>query len=182
MNALQSQINTAATAAGKNASDAVYGAAIKAQTASVNRLQKTQDKLENTMAGLAKALEKALQRAISGKAAGGIVGAAASGGIRSNLTWVGEHGPELLDLPSGKRVWSNPDSQRMAQAPWASMLNTPRRGGRKRLRPAAAGSDVRVVLEVRSGGSRLDDAVVEIIRRSVRAHGGSVKATFNGRD
>ncbi len=36
----------------------------------------------------------------------GIVGAAASGGVRSNLTWVGEQGPELLGLPAGSRVWS----------------------------------------------------------------------------
>ncbi len=47
------------------------------------------------------------------KSAGGIAGAA-SGGIRSGLTWVGEHGPELADIPAGSRVWSNPDSMRMA--------------------------------------------------------------------
>jgi phage-related protein len=47
------------------------------------------------------------------RAAGGISGAA-SGGIRSNLTWVGEHGPELVQLPAGSSVKSNPDSMRMA--------------------------------------------------------------------
>ncbi len=39
---------------------------------------------------------------------------AASGGIRSSLTWVGEHGPELVQLPAGSSVKSNPDSMRMA--------------------------------------------------------------------
>jgi len=47
------------------------------------------------------------------KATGGIVGAAASGGIRSNLTMVGESGPELVELPPGARVNSNPDTTRM---------------------------------------------------------------------
>lgn len=46
------------------------------------------------------------------RASGGITGAA-SGGIRRGLTWVGEHGPELVNVPAGSRVYSNPDSMRM---------------------------------------------------------------------
>lgn len=49
---------------------------------------------------------------LSGKAAGGIIGAA-SGGARAGLTLVGEHGPELADIPAGSTVYSNPDSMRM---------------------------------------------------------------------
>lgn len=49
-----------------------------------------------------------------GKATGGIIGQAASGGVRSGLTWVGEHGPELANLAPGQRVWSHGDSMRMA--------------------------------------------------------------------
>jgi len=52
-------------------------------------------------------------RILGRRAAGGIVGAA-SGGIRNGLTWVGEHGPELAEVKPGGRVWSNPDSMRMA--------------------------------------------------------------------
>lgn len=44
---------------------------------------------------------------------GGIRGAA-SGMIGEGLTWVGENGPELLDLPPGAQVHSNPDARRMA--------------------------------------------------------------------
>lgn len=58
---------------------------------------------------------------VGGLASGGIKGAS-SGPMTSGLTWVGEHGPELAQLPPGTRVWSNPDSQRMAQGgqsrPW----------------------------------------------------------------
>jgi TP901 family phage tail tape measure protein len=44
---------------------------------------------------------------------GGEVGHAAVGGPRSGLTMVGEHGPELVRLPTGSTVRSNPDT--MAQ-------------------------------------------------------------------
>jgi hypothetical protein len=44
---------------------------------------------------------------------GGITGAQ-NGATSDGLTWVGEGGPELLDLPPGTSVKSNPDSMRMA--------------------------------------------------------------------
>ncbi|QIY96958.2 phage tail protein [Streptomyces sp. S1D4-11] len=115
INSLQGQIAKAAGAAGKTTADAVYGAAIKAQEKLVTSLTKQQDKLEKAMSNLAKVMEKALAKAVKGKASGGIVGAAASGGVRGGLTWVGEHEPELLDLPVGSRVWSGPDSRRMVK-------------------------------------------------------------------
>jgi len=46
------------------------------------------------------------------KASGGIVGAF-SGMVRGGRTLVGEYGPELVDLPMGSTVHSNPDTQRM---------------------------------------------------------------------
>lgn len=46
---------------------------------------------------------------------GGIKGAA-SGMNTSGLTWVGEHGPELVSLPAGTSIRSNPDSMRLAAA------------------------------------------------------------------
>lgn len=49
-----------------------------------------------------------------GKATGGVIGTAATGGARSGLTWVGENGPELIDAAPGSRVSSNADSMRMA--------------------------------------------------------------------
>lgn len=45
---------------------------------------------------------------------GGIAGAQ-NGATSNGLTWVGEGGPELVDLPPGTRVHSNPDSQRLVQ-------------------------------------------------------------------
>jgi hypothetical protein len=161
INSLQGQIAKAAGAAGKTTSDAVYGAAIKAQEKLVNSLTKQQDKLEKAMSHLAKVMERALAKAAKGKAAGGIVGAAASGGLRGGLTWVGEHEPELLDLPVGSRVWSGPDSRRMA-------------GG--------GGGVVRVELEIRSSGSsRYDEFLARELRQFVRVRGGNVQVALMGR-
>lgn len=57
-----------------------------------------------------------LKRLGYGRAAGGVAGAigrAASGGPRSNMTLVGEEGPELMDVAPGSRVYSAGDSRRM---------------------------------------------------------------------
>lgn len=179
VNTLQSQIASAAKSAGQTTANAVYGKAIKDQTAATNKLQASQDRLEKAMSNLTKSLNQTLAKALGGKAGGGIVGMAAAGGLRSNLTWVGEQGPELLDLPAGSRVWSNPDSRRMAAAPWASMLNTPRRGGGRGAVPAAGygGSEQPIVIQVRIGEREFGELWVETGRRKVKAIG-SIEATL----
>lgn len=90
-----------------------------------------------------------------GFAHGGIVGAA-SGGARSALTMVGEHGPELVRLPPGSQVHSNPDSMRMM---------------------SREGSN-RTVIEIRSGGSRVDDLLVDILKKAIRYRGGDVQGVL----
>jgi hypothetical protein len=54
-----------------------------------------------------------------GLAHGGIKGAA-NGATSSDLTWVGENGPELMDLPPGTSVHTAGDSRRMATSQDAS--------------------------------------------------------------
>ncbi|MBT2508799.1 phage tail protein [Streptomyces sp. ISL-98] len=138
MNQLQAQITKAASAAGKVTADAVYGAQIKAQAKVVGALKSVQEKLTKSMDRLAKAMEKVIEKAFSKKAAGGIVGAAASGGVRGGLTLTGEEGPEIVRLPVGSRVYPTGQSKRMA---WESMLTT---GKHAAARPAAAPTAVGV--------------------------------------
>lgn len=90
------------------------------------------------------------------KATGGIVGRAATGGVRSNRVLVGEHGPEVVDLAPGSRVHSNPDSEGMA----------------------ASGGTATLVLEINSSGSRTDDLLLEILRRAIRVRGGDVQVVL----
>lgn len=99
-----------------------------------------------------------LDSAARGIATGGIAGSqvpqqAASGGIRSNMVWVGEHGPELMSVPPGSRVHSNPDSQRMVR-------ESGRGGGGSESAP--------VIVEFRSD----DPALLQLMRRMVRVYGG----------
>lgn len=97
-------------------------------------------------------------------ASGGIVGAqpgipgAASGGVRNGMTWVGEQGPELAELPPGTRVHPAGQSQRMAQE---------MSGGGGKREP--------VVLELRSSGNAVDDFLLERLRESIRVQGGDVQ-------
>ncbi|MFE2311676.1 phage tail protein [Streptomyces sp. NPDC059441] len=159
INSLQGQIGKAASSAGSTTANAVYGAAIKAQEKLVTSLTKQQDKLEKAMSNLAKVMEKALAKAVKGKASGGIVGAAASGGLRGGLTWVGEHEPELLDLPVGSRVWSGPDSRRMAASA----------GG--------GGSSQPIVIQLKFGQREFGQLWVDTGRHEIRTRGG-IQATF----
>lgn len=89
---------------------------------------------------------------------GGVIGGAASGGARSGMTWVGERGPELMRLPAGTTVHSAGDSQRMMDSSGSGGGTT--------------------VLEIHSGGSRLDDLLVEILQTAVRARGGNVQTVI----
>jgi len=96
------------------------------------------------------------QYAHGGYAHGGIIGAA-GGGPRSGFTWVGEQGPELVRLPYGSSVIPAGQSAAMAGA------------------AAAGGGAARVQLEINSGGSRLDDLLLEVLRNAVRIRGGDVQ-------
>lgn len=89
------------------------------------------------------------------RAHGGITGAA-NGGLRGALTWVGEQGPELLELPPSTTVHSAADSQRMLSG-----------GG---------GGRVEVVLSVAPGAdSGLMRELVKSLRYEVRDLGGNVQ-------
>jgi hypothetical protein len=89
---------------------------------------------------------------------GGIIGGAATGGPRGGLTWVGEQGPELVKLPGGSTVIPAGQSATMAA-----------QGG---------GGGGSMVLEIRSGGSRMDDLLVELLRNAVRSRGGNVQTVL----
>lgn len=95
----------------------------------------------------------------TGKASGGIVGHAAEGGPRGNWTLVGEHGPELAKLAPGSSV-------------------TPAGQTRSMMQDAATNGGGRVVLELRSSGSALDDVLVEVLGKAIRDRGGNVQAVL----
>lgn len=85
------------------------------------------------------------------RAHGGIVGHAAEGGLRSNLTLVGEQGPELVELPGGSRVRSNPDT-------------------RAALAGGAGGGEQRIVIEWAGGNA--GDEFIQWLRKNIRIRSG----------
>ncbi|MFF0138553.1 phage tail protein [Streptomyces sp. NPDC005227] len=182
LNSLRSQTSTYGKAAGTTAADAMYGAAIKSQEKLVKSLEKQQDKLEKAMSKLAHTIEKSIEKAFGKKANGGIVGGAASGGVRGGLTWVGEEGPELVRLPASSIVYPAGQSRQRAQAPWASMLNTPRGGSAAApASPSGPSGSRPLVLNIALGGREFGQVWVDVGRNEVRTRGG-LKATLGGLD
>ncbi|MFG3276247.1 hypothetical protein [Streptomyces luteogriseus] len=179
MNSLQGQINSSATSAGKTTSDAVYKTAIAMQDKLVDKLARQQTKLTSAMDNLAKAMEKMIEKGFGMKAAGGIIGAA-SGGARGSWTMVGEHEPELVRLPFGSRVYSGPDTRRMQQQAWASMLNTPQRGG-ARYAPTPAGGGVQPIVvhqTITLDGRVVAQQIFDPFRKEIANRGGNVQRTL----
>lgn len=95
------------------------------------------------------------------KATGGIIGAssAAGGGPRGATTLVGEQGPELVKLPFGSMVKSNPDTRAV-------------------LSGSGGGQQVVVEIHPPRGGSAFERAVFEMLRTGVRVRGGNVQTAL----
>lgn len=92
---------------------------------------------------------------------GGIVGAgshAQEGGPRGRDVLIDEQRPEVVNLPDGSRVIPSLDQAFD--------------------RNQAGGGGGVVVLELHSGGSRLDDLLLEVLRRSIRVKGGDVQVVL----
>ncbi|MFC7983800.1 hypothetical protein [Streptomyces sp. NPDC057336] len=179
LNRMQSQIIGSAAAAGSTAATAVYGSQIKGQEALVKAWDRTVKSLKGSMDKLAHAMERGIERAWwPGKASGGIVGAA-SGGARGSWTMVGEHEPELVRLPFGSRVYSGPDTRRMQQQAWTSMLNQPRRAPAQQAAPAAPADGRPIVLNVQIAEREFGQIWVDVGRKQVQTRGG-LRATLGG--
>ena len=86
---------------------------------------------------------------------GGVVGTAATGGVRNNMTLVGEDGPELVDLPGGSRVRSNPDTRRIMG------------GG------PGGGQSIRLMID--AGPSETSRLLLKLLRNAIRIEGGDVE-------
>lgn len=97
-----------------------------------------------------------------GYAHGGVVGRAATGGVRSNMTLVGEQGPELIDLAPGSHVKSNSDSRRLMAA-----------GG--------GGGGQPMVVQVVLDGRQLAEVLVDPMRGVIQSKGGSVQKVLGQR-
>jgi hypothetical protein len=95
-----------------------------------------------------------------GGVVGNHLGRAATGGARSNMTIVGEHGPELVNLPPGSHVRSNPDSRRM--------MGQQNGGGGA------------TTLILKADGSRASNLILELLRDAIHDAGGDPVRVLGG--
>lgn len=112
--------------------------------------------LINRVTGMADGIKKVGRTVGKALATGGIVGAA-TGGAHGGLRWVGEQGPELVELPYGSTVMSNPDSMQA--------LST-------------SGGQQTVTIEINSSGSRTDALLLDILRSAIRVRGGNAQTVL----
>jgi len=94
-------------------------------------------------------------------AQGGIVSRAASGGVRDGRVWVGEQGPELVDLPSGSMVHSAGQSRAMTERAAANN-----------------GGNGTMVIQLVIGGRSLGEIMIDPLRTAVWTRGGDVQAVL----
>jgi hypothetical protein len=149
------QIRTAASRAVsgvRGAFSSVYGAITNPIRNAINAARSWLSGLLSYVRSIPSQIGGSIRGAL-GFAHGGVIGSAASGGPRSGLTMVGEHGRELVKLAPGSQVYPNGATEAMMSGGGGGM----------------------VLIEIRSGGSKLDDLLVEILRKSVRTRGGNVQ-------
>ena len=89
------------------------------------------------------------------RASGSNIGAAATGGNRGNKVMVGEHGPEIVDLPGGSHVRSNSDTRRYLAQQQANG-STP-------------------VLRIEASHDATSQFLLRLLRQSIRSEGGNVQ-------
>lgn len=108
--------------------------------------------------------DEAMHGGAGARAMGGVIGAAASGMVTSGLTWTGEQGPELMELPAGARVIPAGDSARRATAAAAM---------------SASGGGGRQIFQLVVDGRVLAEAMVEPQREFIRTRfAGSVQNAY----
>jgi archaellum component FlaC len=97
--------------------------------------------------------------------------ASGTSSARAGVALVGERGPELVQFAGGERVFDAAKTARMFHDS----------GGRAGSTRAALAGGGAARLEIHSGGTRLDDLLVEVLSRAVRARGGDVQRVLGGR-
>lgn len=150
-NKMQSEIESAAKKSGKIASDAMYGAGIKAAEGLVKGLTNSKKAIEKAMMDIAKSMEKAIKKALGIKSPSKV------------MEQIGAYTAEGFTVGYEKKRES-----------WDSMMTVPRTPSASR----AVGSSGAVVIEIRSSGSAQDDFLLQWLRKSIRVRGGNVQVVL----
>ncbi|MER8086620.1 phage tail tape measure protein [Streptomyces sp. NPDC094048] len=165
INSQQAALVKAADAAGKTAGDAMYGSGIQAARGLVKGLQSEQKAIERQMMSIAKGMQKAIKQAL---------------GIHSPsrvMAAVGRYIPQGLVRGIDAERGAVDASMSALVDPSAVPIPT----GSMATTGAGAGAAGRTVIEIRSSGSRRDDALLEELRHAIRVRGGDVQLVLAGK-
>ncbi|WP_282698201.1 hypothetical protein [Streptomyces sp. CC208A] len=168
INDTQAQLVKAATQAGDTAGDAMYGAGIRAAQGLVEGLKKEQSAIERQMLTIATAMQKAIKQALGIKSPSRVM-AAVGRFIPAGLVRGIESGRSAVDQSMSNLV----------KPPTPTAVSGAYGGAGA---PAATGrAQAPTVIEVRSGGSRMDDLLVEVLRNAIKDRGGDVQLALGQR-
>ncbi|MFJ2909353.1 phage tail tape measure protein [Streptomyces sp. NPDC087228] len=166
INSQQAALTKAATTAGNTAGDAMYGSGVQAARGLVKGLQSQQNAIEKQMLKIATGMQKAIKKAL---------------GIHSPsrvMAAVGQYIPQGLvrGIDAGRGA---------VDASMSALVDpsaVPIPSGSMATAGAGAGSSAgRTVIEIRSSGSRRDDALLEELRHAIRVRGGDVQLVLAGK-
>lgn len=159
LNALQKDINKFADAAGKTASDAMYGAGIRAAQGLVNGLMKQKKLIESHMLKLAKSMEKAIKKALGIKSPSRV------------MEMVGKYTAEGFALG----IERNSHPQKAVETMLAVTDS-----GRRVAQPVTNTRDSGqpMVIQLQIGSHSLGEIVIDPLRKSIRHRGGNVQAVL----
>ncbi|WP_406014322.1 phage tail tape measure protein [Streptomyces sp. NBC_00984] len=167
INSQQAALVKAADGAGKTAGDAMYGSGIQAARGLVKGLQSQQKAIERQMLTIAKGMQKAIRQAL---------------GIHSPsrvMAAVGRYIPQGLvrGIDGGRGAVD----ASMAALVDPSAVPVPAGSAAGGAVGTGAGGPARTVIEIRSSGSRRDDALLEELRHAIRVRGSDVQLVLAGK-
>lgn len=164
INATQGQLVTAAGQAGSAAGQAMYGAGIQAAAGLVKGLQAQQSAIEKQMNKIAKGMASAIKKALGIHSPSRVMADQVGRFIPAGLIEGVQAGVPALDRTMTSLVTPPPVGGSMA-APSG----------------LTASADRRVVIEIRSSGTRQDDLVLNSLRQSIKVRGRDAQLVLAGR-
>lgn len=161
LNKLRYEIVKAGNSAGKTASDAMYGAGIKAAEGLVKGLDSQRKHIEKQMLSIALHMERAIKRALGIKSPSKV------------MQDIGHNTAEgfAIGVQKNKR----------AESSWASMLPRSHDGARKySAMPVGSGggSGAPMIVQLQIGGRNIGEVLIDPIRKSISHRGGNVQAVL----
>ncbi|MFS0695133.1 phage tail tape measure protein [Streptomyces nitrosporeus] len=168
INSQQAALVKAADSAGKTAGNAMYGSGIQAAQGLVKGLQSQQKAIEKQMLAIAKSMQKAIKKALDIHSPSRVMAA------------IGRYVPQgLVRGIDGERQAVDRSMSALVDPSAVPVPAGPAAAGSGRAGASTAAGPI--VIEIKSGGSRHDDYLLEELRRAIKVRGRDVQLVLAGK-